>query len=106
MAQTPVPPASQPPIVLINQSGRSQGGMGMGLIMGIVLVLVVGVAIAWFAMSGKMGAPNITLPPVNINPTINVQPPNIKVPDTITINPPAPAPVTPPSAPAGEAAKP
>jgi len=90
--------------VVINGSGDGgSGGMGMGMIVGVLLVVVLGIAMLWFDMSGRMS----TSPTSNNSSTTNVQPnspalpnsptiniPDIKIPDTITINTPqnAPAP--------------
>ncbi len=77
--------------VVINGSGGGRGGMGMGIMLGAILVVVLGIGFLWFAMSGRMSGSG-TVPPIANSPTININPPDIKIPDTITINPPANAP--------------
>ncbi len=77
--------------VVINGSGGGGGGMGMGIMLGAILVVVLGMAVVWFVMSGRMSASGTDSPIAN-SPTINITTPDIKVPDTITINPPANAP--------------
>jgi len=72
--------------------GERSGGMGLGMALGAILVGIFVIGMLWFAFGGRLGGvtpPTPSTPPVNNNPTINIQPPNIKVPDTITVNPPA-----------------
>lgn len=75
---------------IITGSGGSGGGMGMGIMLGAILVVVVGIAIFWLVMSGRMPAVG-TDKPIEDSPSINITGPDINFPDTITINPPAPA---------------
>lgn len=78
--------------VVIHESDRSGGGMGLGFVLGVILTVVLGIGLLWFVMAGKMFGLGAN-PPNGSNPTININPPDIKIPDTITINPPAnPAP--------------
>ena len=78
MAQAPAPERT---VVINGSGGGSNGGMGMGLVLGAILVIVLAIAIGWFFMADR----GMTMPDVNVSPTINL--PDIKVPDTITINP-------------------
>ncbi len=80
MAQTPER------TVVINGSGGGGGGMGMGIMLGAILAVVLGIGVLWIVMSGRMSGPGTD------SPTINIAAPEIKVPDNITINPPANAP--------------
>jgi len=79
---------------------RGDGGMGAGMVLGMVLAIALGIGMLWFVMMGRVLNPTAGNSGFNNNPTINVQPPSIKVPDKITINPPAQAP-----APAANAAQ-
>lgn len=83
MAQTPV---------VIKQSG---GGMGIGVMLGILLVVLVGIGVLWFAMSDKVTLDptvNVNVPAVNVEvPAVNVQvPADVKVPDNVTVSTPTP----------------
>ncbi|MBI2911599.1 MAG: hypothetical protein HYY05_05610 [Chloroflexi bacterium] len=79
--------------VVINESDRGGGGMGLGFVLGVILTVVLGIGLLWFVTAGKMFGFGANAPPDGNNPTININPPDIKIPDTITINPPAsPAP--------------
>ncbi len=82
--------------VVINGSGGGGGGMGMGIMLGAILVLLLGIGIVWFVVSGRASGPG-TDTPISNSPTINIAPPEIKVPDTITINPPANEPANAPA---------
>jgi len=76
--------------VIIHDTGEREGagtGMALGVFLAIMLVfLVIGVAFAGRLFNG--GVQQTPVAPAN-GPTINIQPPSIKVPDTITVNPPA-----------------
>ena len=65
--------------------------MGMGVMLGAILVVVLGIGVLWFVMSGRMSGPGADAPAAN-SPTINIGAPDIRIPDTITVNPPANAP--------------
>ncbi|MBM2826497.1 MAG: hypothetical protein HW403_561 [Dehalococcoidia bacterium] len=80
--------------VVINGSGGGSGGMGMGIMLGAILVVVLGIGLLWFVMSGSgTDKPIAISPTINIGaPEINVPATDIKIPDTITINPPVNAP--------------
>lgn len=89
--------------VVINGSGGGGGGIGMGVMLGAILVVVLGIGVLWFVMSGRMASSATNPPPVTI-PTTNITTPDIKIPDNITINTPnittnPPAPVQEPTKP-------
>lgn len=77
--------------VVINGSGGGSGGMGMGIMLGAILVVVLGIGIVWFIISGMMSGSR-TDTPTGDSSTINIGAPEIKVPDSITVNSPANAP--------------
>jgi len=80
------------PLIIHETSDREGAGTGMalGVFLAIMLVfLVIGVAFAGKLFNG--GVQQAPVVPAN-GPTINIQPPSIKVPDTITVNPPAQSP--------------
>jgi len=76
--------------VIIHETGEREGagtGMALGVFLAIMLIfLVIGVAFAGRLFNGSVQQTPVA--PAN-GPTINIQPPSIKVPDTITVNPPA-----------------
>lgn len=74
--------------VVINGSGGGGGGIGMGIMLGAILAVVLGIGVLWLVMSGRTSGSGMDTPIAN-SPTINITAPDIKVPDTITINPPA-----------------
>jgi len=76
------------PVVVEERVREDSGGMGMGLVLGIILAIVVAGALVWMVMGGR-GPANPVTPTNSNNPTINVNPPDIKIPDSININPPA-----------------
>ena len=68
--------------------------MGMGVMLGAILVVVLGIGVLWFVMSGRMSASGTNTPIANNSTNTITAPdtkttPDIKLPDTITINPPA-----------------
>ncbi len=77
--------------VVINGSGEKSGGMGMGIMLGVILAAVLGLVVLWFAFGGRMPSSTDLSGNTN-NPSINIDAPDIKVPDTININPPASTP--------------
>jgi len=80
--------------LIIHETTEREGAvtcMALGVFLAIMLVfLVIGVAFAGKLFSSGTPAQVV---PAN-GPTINIQPPSIKVPDTITVNPPAQLPST------------
>ena len=74
--------------VVVEDRASSEGGMGIGLVLGVILAIVVAGALVWMVMGGR-GPANPVQPVAPNGPTINVNPPDIKIPDSINVNPPA-----------------
>jgi hypothetical protein len=78
--------------VIVEDRTVDSGGMGLGVILGVILAIVIAGALIYLVVGGRFGAgttaPTVPVQPNN-GPTINVNPPNIKVPDSINVNPPA-----------------
>jgi len=83
--------------VIVEDRARDEGGTGLGVVLGVILAVVIAGALIWLVMAGRTPITNPTTPTNSNNPTININPPNIQVPDSIKINPPANAPVNPPA---------
>jgi hypothetical protein len=79
--------------VVVQESDRSGEGMGLGMVLGLILAVMFVLGMAWFFFGAR--TPTTDAPPVNNNPTININPPSIQVPDNITVNPPAQQPQQP-----------
>jgi len=71
------------PVIVERDSG---GGAGLGMVLGIILAIALGAGMLWFLLAGTMLRPATTTPTTD-PPAVNVNPPDIKVPDTITIQP-------------------
>lgn len=72
--------------VIIQEPGRSSGGMGFGIILGVILVLILGFGVVWFAVGGNRPGPSTTAPAAGSSTDVTIQTPEIKVPDNITVN--------------------
>lgn len=89
MAQLHEHPRQDAPVV-IRERDNSEGGMGLGVILGIIVTVVVAGAIIMMLFNGSLGGGATDAPASNENnPTININPPGINVPDKIEVNPPA-----------------
>jgi hypothetical protein len=71
--------------VVVERESDAGAGMGLGMVLGIILAIALGAGLLWFMFAGTLLRP-ATETPTN-SPTINVNPPNITVPDNITITP-------------------
>jgi hypothetical protein len=74
--------------IIVDERASSEGGTGLGVILGVILAIVVAGALVWLVLGGR-GPANPVTPTQPSNPTININPPDIKVPDSINVNPPA-----------------
>jgi len=86
--------------IIVEERVSDEGGTGLGVVLGVILALMIAGALVWLVMAGRTPVTTPTAPNNSNNPTINVNPPDIKVPDSININPPANVPVNPPAPPA------
>ena len=87
MAQTSERQAPERTVIINGSEGRN-GGMGMGIMLGAILVVVLGLVLLWFAFGGRMPSSTDTPTGNTNNPSINIDAPDIKIPDSITINTP------------------
>lgn len=71
------------PVIVERDSG---GGAGLGMVLGIILAVALFAGMLWFLLAGTMLRP-ATPAPATDPPAVNVNPPDIQVPDTITIQP-------------------
>jgi len=93
----------EPPTV-IREETTSDGGSGLGMVVGVILVVVLAMAMFWFVAGARIfgnGVNPNTGTNQGQNPTINVAPPSINIDKpNVEVNPPAQAPANPaPSAP-------
>jgi len=72
---------------IVETSPRDEGGMGMGVVLGVILAIVIAGALVWMVIGSRgFGTTTPTAPVQPSNPTINVNPPSVP---NININPPA-----------------
>lgn len=83
------PPHEREVHEVIVRDQNSGGGMGMGVILGIIVTLLIAGGLLLMTLGNSMSGTNTGATPADGSaPTINVNPPDIQVPDRITIDTP------------------